>query len=682
MIAFDFETHLIGPEWGQFPPPICVSYYDGSRSGIYAGKKDIEEALRWIFKQSGPIVAHNAVFECGVIYTHFPSLRLEVERALTDGRIICTKINEEILNCTRKSSQYKISLADLVQFYFQEDISENKKNPDLWRLRYNELENIPLQEWPQAAIDYSIQDSIWAYKIYNKQKELYDIFMMKHKEIVEAAVYLNLMANAGMTVDVARATELENDIYTKLESAYQHLISNNLCEVVPGQRRPKKNMKRLRQYIKEKYDKPILTSKGEISTTEEALSTYLSIKEDSVISCFLTLAGYEKVITAFTNNLKYPLVRTQYSAIKDTCRTSASKSKFYPSVNIQQMPRTIEGVKWDVRNCFVPRPGYELCSIDYAGLELSSTAHQLNKVFNHSAMLNTLNSGSSPVDMHSKLACRIMSIATKSNISYETFLAHKKEPEYAHYRKLSKPINLGFPGGIGYDTMRHLLYREGIKTKYNVLYSHKNESFVFNLWLGLIQDGYEDVRVARLSKYEYAVVQDELVTFKNELYNLYPELKTFLKVEHEKYLTGEIKKLKNDFNEWEDEPMYRYNIYGFKRDYCTYTAFCNGYLMQTPAAIGAKRAMTQIIKQHLTHPEMRPLAFIHDEIVFEVKKDSEKKFDIIEDVAYSLIEGMQTVLSSVRIAVEAELMDCWTKSGGTWSKTYWKNVGDSKLYSQ
>jgi len=673
MIAFDFETHLIGSEWGQFPPPICVSYYDGSRSNMYAGLKDIEEALRWMFNQRGPIVAHNAVFECGVIYTHFTSLRDDLKRALDEGRIICTKINEEILNCKKKNSTYKLSLADLVQFYFNEDISEDKKNPNAWRLRYHELEHLDKQEWPSEAINYSISDSIWAYKVYNEQCRLYDIFMMKHKEIVEAAVYLNLMANLGMTVDVPRVVELENDIYSKLSFSYDHLIKAGFCEPVVGQKRPKKNMNKLRQYIKDKYPKPVLTSKNGISTTEESLNYYLTVEEDENINCFLTLAGYEKVITAFTNNLKAPLIRTEYSAIKDTCRTSARKSSLYPSVNIQQMPRSIKNVKWDVRNCFIPREGFEICSIDYAALELSSTAHQLFKIFNHSAMLNTLNSGDSPVDMHSKLACRIMSIAMNKSVSYDHFIEHKKEPEYAHFRKLSKPINLGFPGGIGYDTMRHLLYRDGIKTRYNIVYTHKNENFVYNVWLSLIQDGYENVRVARISKQEYAVVQDELVTFKNELYGLYPELKTFLKVEHEKYLTGEKAKMKNEFNEWEEEPMYSYNIYGFKRDYCTYTAFCNGYLMQTPAAIGAKRAVVNIIKKYLDHPEMRPLAFIHDEILFEVKKDSSNKFDIIEDVAYNLIDGMQSVLSSVRIAVEAELMDYWTKAGGTWTKTYWKN---------
>lgn len=676
MIAFDFETYLIGPEWGQFPPPICISYYDGSRKGIYAGKKDIEEALRWIFTQSGPIVIHNATFECGIIYTHFTSLRQELKRALDDGRIVCTKINEEILNCTRRTSQHKISLADLVLLYFNEDISEDKKNPNAWRLRYSELEPIPLADWPPEAVEYSISDSVWAYQVYQKQCELHDIFMYKHQEIIKAAVRLNLMSNLGMVVDVSRVIELEDDIYSKLDSAYKQLIAAGFCETVVGQKRPKKNMKHLRQYIRENYLKPILTAKGEVSTTEESLSFYLSVKEDSYISCFLTLAGYEKVITAFTNNLKAPLIRTQYSAIKDTCRTSASKSPFYPSVNIQQMPRTIKNVKWDVRNCFIPREGFKLCSIDYAGLELSSTAHQLRQVFRHSSMLDTINSGDAPVDMHSKLACRIMSIATKQNISYAQFVAHKKEPEYAHYRKLSKPINLGFPGGIGYDTMRHLLYREGIKTKYNVLYTHQKEAFVFNLWVLMIKDGYDNIRVARISKYEFALVQDELITFKNELYGLYPELKTFLKLEHEKHLTGETKKMKNDFGEWEEEPMYKYNIHGFKRDYCTYTAFCNGFLMQTPAAIGAKRATVNIVEKYLEHHDMRPLAFIHDEIVFEVKPD---KLDIIEDVATLLIDGMQSVLKDVRITVEAELMDYWTKAGGTWSKTYWKDPNSINL---
>ena len=102
-------------------------------------------------------------------------------------------------------------------------------------------------------------------------------------------------------------------------------------------------------------------------------------------------------------------------------------------------------------------------------------------------------------------------------------------------------------------------------------------------------------------------------------------------------------------------------------------------MMQTPAAAGAKKAMVQLVKEFEHNKDCNVLAFIHDEVIIEVRKDSPDKFRIIDRVSEILIDNMQIVLDSVRIAVEADLMDYWKKSGGNWQKTYWKNVGDTKL---
>jgi len=298
-------------------------------------------------------------------------------------------------------------------------------------------------------------------------------------------------------------------------------------------------------------------------------------------------------------------------------------------------------------------------------------------------MLETINSGDAPVDMHSKLACQIMSIKKGRMISFEEFVKNKKVEEYAFFRQLAKPINLGFPGGIGYDTMRHLLALDGVKTKFIVLETFDTESEAQNYYFRLRGED-ENLRVARISKTKFALVYDELVGFKKALFRLYPELEWFLKEDHKKYLTGHSKKVKNDWDEWEQEEMYKYNISGFTRDWCTYTAHCNGFLMQSPSAVGFKRTAANIIEKYIGHPDMNPLAEIHDEMLFEIR---DGRYDIVEDVAEMMIDGMQTVLNKVRISVEAEVMDYWMKSGGFWSKTYWKdpkcleNPGSSILRS-
>jgi hypothetical protein len=427
------------------------------------------------------------------------------------------------------------------------------------------------------------------------------------------------------------------------------------------QKQPRKKVKHLREYIESLDIDLMYTDKGGTATSGEALSSYMTQIECPILKAFSELSRYEKIMTSYIKNLKgADVIYSQYSTTLNTGRTSSSSSKLFSSVNIQQMPREVEAVTYDVRNCFIPRPGFKICSIDYSGLELCSAAHQLYTTLGYSYMREALNEGEKPTDMHSKLAAKF------KGISYEEFMANKSE--YKEDRQKAKPINLGFPGGIGYDTMRHLMWRDGIKTTYQILEKAKRKN---DLYYYLTNLASPDLRIKRLNKNEYALVQDELVVLKRYIFDLYPDLEQFLKETHNKFLTGKTKYKKNDFGEWEEEPMYMYNTHGFKRDWCTYTALCNGFLMQTPSAVGATKAMNKLIRHFHSCPDVFPQAFIHDEVVMEVREGRE---DLIDVAANIMIDEMQTVLPSVRIAVEASMSDYWQKADGFWTKQYFKDA--------
>lgn len=673
-IAIDFETYLISEE-SVWPKPVCLSYFDGTDEGLLTEEKMGHYLQKILVRDT--IIAHNAVFECGVIYTWFPKLRKLLWRALKEGRIICTKIAEEVINLSRKSQVNKFSLAALVNTYFSVDLSAEKTDPDAWRLRYSELDGVPVEQWPEKAQRYAIEDSIWAFKLHQVQSE----DPLNTSRQVRAAVTLNLMGSFGIRVDKERVEQLEQEIYNALEPKYEMLLEDGYCEQVKGKRRPKKNVKMLQELVEETVPTPKYSPKGNILVSKAALEDYYEETGNEVFKYFLDINVYDKVLTAYVKNLKgQDIIRSKYSTTKSTGRTSSSGDRNYPSVNIQQMPRKVPDVTWDVRNCFIPREGYVLVSIDYAGLELASAAHQLYRTFNYSKMRDTLNSGSSPTDMHSKLACQIMSRKVGRKVTYDEFLGHKKESEYASFRQLSKPINLGFPGGIGFRTMRMLLAQDGIKTKFIELGRFSSESIAWRKCFQLrMEEHEENLRVERVSPSEWAVVYDDLVGLKNDLFEVYPELKQFLKEHHEKALTGEFKKVKNEYGEWESDPVYKYSVGGFTRDWCNYTAYCNGYLMQSPSAVGATQMASEVIERYIEDPTVNPLAFIHDEMLLEVI-DNDDKYAIINDISELMIDEMQKVLTSVRITVEAEVMDYWRKAGGSWSRQYWKNPGDSELH--
>lgn len=651
MISIDYETYLIGNE-AVFPKPVCLSFYDGLETGLL-NREEAGQYLHEILTKKEQIIAHNAVFECGVTITHYPGLANSVFDALDNGLIYCTKINESLNNIIREKRVNDLTLAGLVKHYFNTDISETKTDPDAWRLRYSELEGKPISDWPKAAIDYAIDDSIWAYKVRQNQTPI------KQNLALKSAVYLNLMGAQGFLIDGTRVEKLNEEIWAFLTPHYDFLVEQGFCDYIVNQKQPRKQTKKLKEYVESLGIITQYTSKGNTSMSGESIDAYLIQKEDPILRSFSELAKYEKILTSYLNRLRgSKKIYSQYSTDKNSGRTSSSGSKLFDSVNIQQMPRKVEGVTYDVRNCFVPRPGFKVFSIDYGALELRSVAHQLYSLLGYSNLRKILNSGDKPVDPHSILAARMKNVEY-----YEDF-----KKDYKEDRDKAKEVSLGLPGGMGYDTIRGSMWSKGVKTYYQVLEkSYSKRELQYYLW----NLGSNDLRIKRLNKNEYALVQDEIVNIKRFVFDLYPELEQFLKEEHKKFMTGKTKWVKNEFDEWEEEPLYKYQVGDFVRDNCTYTALCNGYLMQSPSAQGAQMAMNKMIRTYWNHPDVIPQAFIHDEVVGEIRENC---YDQLDDVAEIMMSEMQQILPTVRIAVEASVSDYWQKADGFWTKTYFKDA--------
>jgi DNA polymerase I-like protein with 3'-5' exonuclease and polymerase domains len=680
--AIDYETHLISAE-SIAPRPVCLSYKTDTDQGLLKGMHEMEAFLFALFESQELIVAHNAKFELMVTYNHFPNLRPLIWKHLDKGLFYCTQVAQKVLDNKklRRERLMRTSLADLVAFYLKEDISAEKKDPDAWRLRYAELESVPLEQWPEKAISYALDDSIYAYKIFKLQGG------ERCESQVRDGFALNLMAFTGISVDNNKVSVLKDEMNQHLMPLYKKLEAANLAtKTKTGY---KKASKLFREHIESVIEAPIYSPKGTLKINSEALSSYYAKVQDPIIKTYMDIADYEKISTAYVPKLaSTDVIKCKYNEVLVTNRTSCSGDKFYPSMNLQQLPREVKNATYDVRNCLVPRPGYELCSIDYNGLEIASCSNQLFTVFGESKMRDLLNAGTKPFDMHN-FARELMFLKEGIRPEYEDFVSNKKKSPYKGYRQTAKPVNLSFPGGVGYETMRILMAQDGIIPHLREIERYKNENKVDRLVSALRKEGFS-VRKRRIDKFTWALVEDELVEIKNALFRVYPELEEFLKEYHKNFIMrdslGEALKgrAKNEFGEWEDEDYYSYTVEAagfpaterFTQSYCTYTAACNGFLMQTPAAIGAKRFMYNVIKKYNDSPDLNPLIFIHDEIVFEFKKG---RYDLVQDVAEMMIDSMQEVLPHVRIAVEADCMDYWMKQGGQWSRTYWKNYGDKKL---
>ena len=155
LYAFDTETHLVRP--GQIAPKlVCVSIAHATEPVRLLDAKD---GLAWfraaIQDPEITLVGHHAPYDLGVMCGEDPSLTALVFHAIDAGRVRCTLLRERLLDC----ADGKLVSERVVGYYSLDKICQRRlqtppldKGEDGWRLRYAELDGVPLAEWCLRAL--------------------------------------------------------------------------------------------------------------------------------------------------------------------------------------------------------------------------------------------------------------------------------------------------------------------------------------------------------------------------------------------------------------------------------------------------------------------------------------------------------------------------------------------------
>lgn len=240
--GFDTETHLMGV--GKVIPPIvCGQVYDLNNEKSYIFSTGDKGSLHSLTKNmldeveeddEAVIVAHNLAYDLGVISAAFPDLIPQIFRLIYAGKFKDTIIREKLLNLTdhgdidfrfwgNTAKRLVYDLASVVKARFGVDISEGKSGEDSWRMRYEELDGIPVSKWPQDAISYAMDDPVWAAKVYVDQitdaekliKEGIDPFTTEDFRV--AADYCLFLATAyGTAVDPITVGQVSEEVFSAL----------------------------------------------------------------------------------------------------------------------------------------------------------------------------------------------------------------------------------------------------------------------------------------------------------------------------------------------------------------------------------------------------------------------------------------------------------------------------------
>lgn len=471
VIAFDEETFLIQP--GRVAPKmVCLTWFDGKNSGIFVrfgdGRRQAIEWMRARLLDDDVILAGAQVaFDLAVMANEDITLLPLIFCAYDMDRIVDVQIDEMLRNIAlgrhgfdptmgERGGKPRYTLAELSGKYLNENMG-GKSGEDAWRFRYFELRDTPLDQWPQEAIDYALDDAIKTHRVHACQKrekrggfETMPCFFQSCRE----AWGLYLKGGWGLRSDESAVIEFERHLHLLLDDLLKDLTAKGFYRWGGTKKEPKlsKDTKVIKVRAAAAYDLLIeeheekqwpLTPKGieklqagmavevgDISISGDALRESC----DADLELIAEASDYQKLLSTFGKTLRKGVllpINPRWNVLVESYRTSCSKP------NAQQMPR-----KGGVRECYVPREGWIFAGCDYDTAELRSLAQVLLDAYGQSAMAESLLAGR---QLHLELAADILELDYD-----ETVRLHKAgDKEVKEARQLSKAANFGYPGGLG-----------------------------------------------------------------------------------------------------------------------------------------------------------------------------------------------------------------------------------------
>jgi len=616
-IGFDTETYLIGPRQ-QAPKLVCSTMHNGETGDLY----DREFSLKTPQDSSenkSIFILCNAAYDMSVLCANNQDLFPFVFSLYKRKKVKDIQINEKlhILKDSGKIEGEKYHLANLVKKHLGIDISQDKNDPNSWRLRYSELDGIPIEDWPQEAKDYALQDAELTLKVWEAQEKVYGPALNDLDSQCFADFCLRLMAVCGIHVDPVAAKKLKEKSQAAVDSQMEYLIENGIYSY-KGKANPKLTQSRKAVQARvvdvcDKLNSPVSkTDKGSVSTDKNVMEEIYG--NDPVLDALADISVdkgiLEKYVPVLTNS--FHIVHPNYDVLKKTGRTSsygmskkeAKEGERY-SLNIQQLAR--EG---GVRECFVPRPGFIFLAIDYSYIELCALAYVCQqKLGLRQDELHLFNSIVEGKDPH---------LVTAGNIlhrEYEDLLANKKDPEVKEARQLSKAANFGYPGGLGPATFR--AYAKGT--------------------------------------YGLVISEAEAKNLRNTWFKTYPEMRKYF-----------------DFiASLEDTALGGFQVEQLGTDrvraQASFTSACNAWF-QGLVADGAKKAICAVSEFCYASMDQEfsvaPVAFIHDEIIFEVEEEDHSYDRTALALSGIMIKAMSEFMPGIPVKTECSLMRRWYKNAG------------------
>ena len=437
-IAIDTETHRFAPG-NHAPRVVCLTYCRPGESPVLLVGDDIPALVQDALTDPDvTVIGQNTQYDAAALSATFPQLMPLWWVAYEAGRVQCTRLREQLLDIgrgDRRAERGRYSLDRLARLYT--DTVLDKGNP--WRVRFGELEGLPVDRWPPEAVSYALEDAVVPLEVYQGQaKEALTTGYTApafEQEAARQAAYgfaLQLMKVWGVTVDPAATGKLKAETTATLETLGEALHKDGL--MYGGSKKMAPIRERVEAFFLGAGRQIPRTNTGRVSTAAETLGQC----HDPALERLVQYSATEKMGSTFVVKLVQATIdgglHADFNTLgADTGRTSCSNP------NLQQQPR--EG---GVRECFKPRPGFVFLNADYDTQELRTLAQALLDLVGWSKLAEKFQADPA-FDPHSDFAAQIL------GVPLEVF---KLRPDWKEHRQRAKAANFGFPGGMGARAFR------------------------------------------------------------------------------------------------------------------------------------------------------------------------------------------------------------------------------------
>jgi hypothetical protein len=448
MLAIDLETHLI-KKGMLMPKMVCMSVAGKGFPGgkLYLREEGLDLAEKFL-RERVALCAHHAPFDFGVLAAERPELLPLIFAAIDRGDIACTKVREMMIcnafgelkfvwdeELEEWKKQQHFTLQNLAWKYLKKYV---KKGADTWRLRYNQLDGVPLDLWPADAKKYAIDDSVDDLAIYHHQEAIVAPDRIPGEVgQMQAAWALHLIGAWGVRTDPLAVETFKAELTRDYETQAAICVKAGFVRDA-GKKAGSKDTAKIRSAI-EKWFKgrlqwfpkgPARTPTGAIATDREQLMTTDHPGLHAVAEANRLQKLLKTYIPVLEQGIDRPITPS-YNPIVETYRTSCARP------NLQNPP-----AKGDVRKCFIPREGTVFAFCDYDTLEMRTLAQVCLDLFGKSDIAEAAHAGQ---DFHVALAADILGFSYDNAL----YLYEAGDAEMTNARRFSKIGNYGFGGGMG-----------------------------------------------------------------------------------------------------------------------------------------------------------------------------------------------------------------------------------------